>query len=136
VVPFNIVPVDYVVQAAWVLAEAAEARGRTFHLTDPNPVSAQKACEMLGELAANRPAPVRAMGPMRLFSRALRMTRLDRVLPQQAALFDDLTRQVTYHCGGTLELLAPTDVACPPFESYADALISWVAEYERQQPDA
>lgn len=132
VVPFNIVPIDYVVQAAWVLAESPEGRGRTFHLTDPNPVSAQKACEMLGDLAANRPSPVRAMGPMRLVSRAMRMVRLDRLLPEQAALFNDLTRQVTYHCGGTLELLAETAVACPPFESYADALISWVAAYERQ----
>ena len=30
VVPFNIVPIDYVVHAAWVLAEAPEARSRTF----------------------------------------------------------------------------------------------------------
>lgn len=131
VVPFNIVPIDYVVHAAWVLAEAPQARSRTFHLTDPNPVSARKACEMLGDLAANRPAPVRAVWPMRAVAKALRMTRLDRLLPDQAALFDDLTRRVTYHCGGTLELLADSGVVCPPFESYAEALVAWVAEYER-----
>lgn len=131
VVPFNIVPVDYVVHAAWVLAQAPQARSRTFHLTDPNPVSARKACELLGDLAANRPSPVRAVWPMRLLAGALKATRLDRLLPDQAALFDDLTRQVTYHCGGTLELLADSGVVCPPFESYAEALVAWVAEYER-----
>ena len=86
---------------------------------------------MLGELAANRPSPMRALGPTRLLTAALRLSRLDRLLPKQAALFVDLTRAVTYHCGGTLALLAHTDVRCLPFESYADALITWVAEYER-----
>ncbi|MGK0361897.1 MAG: thioester reductase-like protein [Bradymonadia bacterium] len=133
VVPFNIVPIDYVVRAAWVLANAPEARSRTFHLTDPNPVSAQKACEMLGELAANRPAPMRALGPTRLLTAVMRLTRLNYFLPKQAALFVDLTRQVTYHCGGTLAVLAATDVHCPPFESYADALITWVAHFERDR---
>ena len=38
VVPFNIVPIDYVVRAAWILSLDPVARGRTFHLTDPNPV--------------------------------------------------------------------------------------------------
>lgn len=136
VVPFNIVPIDYVVQAAWVLAEAPDARSRTFHLTDPNPVSAQKACEMLGELAVNRPAPMRALGPTRLVTAAMRLTRLNRLLPKQTRLFVDLTREVTYHCGGTLALLAPTPVHCPPFESYADALITWVAQYERDRAAA
>ena len=88
---------------------------------------------MLGELAANRPAPMRALGPTRLLTAAMRLTRLNHFLPKQAALFVDLTRQVTYHCGGTLALLASTDVHCPPFESYADALITWVAQFERDR---
>ncbi|MCA9527746.1 MAG: SDR family oxidoreductase [Myxococcales bacterium] len=138
VVPFNIVPVDYVVHAAWVIAQAPEAVGRTFHLTDPNPVSAREACELLGELAANRPAPVRAHWPLRLAGKVLQWTRLDRFAPDQMALLHDLTRQVTYDCSGALELLAHAGVVCPPFEAYADVLVGWVADYERSlrnEPD-
>ncbi len=132
VVPFNIVPIDYVVQAAWVIAQAPEARGRTFHLTDPNPVSAREACELLGELAANRPSPVRAHWPLRLAGKVLQLTRLDRFAPDQVALLNDLTRQVTYSCASALEVLAPAGIVCPPFQAYADALVAWVAQYERE----
>ena len=132
VVPFNIVPVDYVVQAAWAIAQAPEARGRTFHLTDPNPVSARAACELLGELAANRPSPVRAHWPLRMAGKVLQWTRLDRFAPDQVALLHDLTRQVTYGCAGALEVLAPAGIVCPPFQAYADALVAWVAQYERE----
>lgn len=130
VVPFNIVPIDYVVRAAWALATAPEAEGRTFHLTDPNPVSARQAFELLGDLA-NRPAPFTGQLPMRLLRETLRMTGLGRLAPQQMALLEDLTHSVIYDCSGALEILADAGVVCPPFESYADILVAWVAQYER-----
>jgi nucleoside-diphosphate-sugar epimerase len=135
-VPFNIVPIDYVVHATWALAQRPEAASRTFHITDPNPISARKAFELLGE-AINRASPV-ATGsvPAIWLRRALRVTGLARLLPQQMALLDDLSRSVTYACSGTLELLADTDIVCPPFEAYADTLVDWLADYERSQRDA
>ncbi|MCA9543940.1 MAG: SDR family oxidoreductase [Myxococcales bacterium] len=129
-VPFNIVPVDYVVHATWALLEAPEAVGRTFHLTDPNPVSARKAFELLSDLAA-RPAPFAGDLAATWARRALRWTKLDRLAPAQAALLDDLSRHVIYNCSGTLELLADTGIECPPFEAYADTLVSWLAALER-----
>ena len=130
-VPFNIVPIDYVVRAAWVIATAPEGAGRTFHLTDPNPVSARQAFDLLSDVV-QRATPFAGGLPSRLFRRALRLSGAERLFPNKLALFDDLTRHVTYHCGGTLELLAGTDVVCPPFESYADTLIAWLADYERR----
>lgn len=132
VVPFNIVPIDYVVQAAWALALKPEAEGRTFHLTDPNPVSARQAFELLGDFA-NRPAPFTGRWPMLMLRRGLRMAGLGRLAPGQMTLLDDLTRHVTYQCGGALSLLADTGIVCPPFEAYADTLVSWVAAYERRR---
>ena len=131
VVPFNIVPVDYVVRAAWALAAAPEAAGRTFHLTDPNPVSARQAFELLADLA-NRPAPFVGGWTHRFLRRGLRLTGLQHLAPNKFALFEDLTNHVTYNCSGALELLARSGVTCPPFESYADTLVAWVADYERR----
>ena len=54
VVPFNIVPIDYVVRAVRILSLDPVARGRTFHLTDPNPVSTRRAFELFADIA-NRP---------------------------------------------------------------------------------
>ncbi len=130
VVPFNIVPIDYVVQAAWELAIRPESAGRTFHLTDPNPVSTRQAFDLLSHLV-NRSAPFAGGLPSRLLRQALRLGRLDRLAPHSVALFEDLTTDVTYSCAGTLELLADTDVSCPPFEVYADALVALMAAYER-----
>ena len=115
--------------------DAAQTLGRS--LEDASDF--ERACrELLGELAANRPAPVRAHWPLRLAGKVLQWTRLDRFAPDQMALLHDLTRQVTYDCSGALELLAHAGVVCPPFEAYADVLVGWVADYERSlrnEPD-
>ncbi len=136
VVPFNIVPIDYVVRAGWGLATAPEAAGRTFHLTDPNPVSARKAFEILADLANRPTTPFLGGFANRMLRRGLKLSGLSRLAPTKFALFEDLTTHVTYNCSGALEILARAGVSCPPFESYADALVAWVAAYERAQQAA
>lgn len=132
VVPFNIVPVDYVVQAAWALALHPASSGRTFHLTDPNPVSARKAFDLLSA-RINRPAPFAGQIATGLLGRALRLPGVRRVAPTRIALFEDLTTHVTYSCSNALDLLADSGVVCPPFESYADTLVAWLAAFEREK---
>tara|TARA_B100001093_G_scaffold479726_1_gene508961 strand:- start:1318 stop:2409 length:1092 start_codon:yes stop_codon:yes gene_type:complete len=130
VVPFNIVPIDYVVDAAWVLAYEPAASGRTFHLTDPNPVSAKQAFELLADIA-NRPAPRFGTLIAGFARRVVAQTRLGRLMPFARVVVGDLTQHVTYDCSGALELLAPTGVRCPPFDAYADALVIWMANLEK-----
>lgn len=132
VVPFNIVPVDYVVRAAWALALHPAAARRTFHLTDPNPVSARKAFDLLSA-SINRPAPFVGRVVTGAVGRLLRTTGFGRLSPTQMALFEDLTTHVVYDCAGTLALLAGTDVLCPPFETYAETLVAWLADFERSR---
>lgn len=135
VVPLNIVPVDYVVRAACAIAQMPEGESRTFHLTDPNPLSARQAFEILGELA-NRRAPFAGHLAARFARGLLRLPLLDALAPQKAALLENLSTYVTYECAGTLDLLSRTDIFCPPFESYADQLVAWVARYEREHRHA
>jgi hypothetical protein len=61
---------------------------------------------------------------------------LDRLAPQQVNLFESLDQRVEYDCAGTLDLLADSGIVCPPFEAYADALVAWIATYERAQRPA
>jgi thioester reductase-like protein len=130
--PFNIVPVDYVVHASWALAHHPAAVGRTFHLTDPNPISAKQAFELLADIA-NRPAPRFGTWAVGVARRVLRRSGLGNLLPVTRVLVGDLTQHVIYDCAGTLELLAETDIRCPPFSAYADTLVVWMANLERER---
>lgn len=132
VVPFNIVPIDYVVRAAWALAVHPAAARRTFHLTDPNPISARKAFDLLAA-RINRPAPFAGRLATGALAPLIRFSGLRRLSPARFALFEDLTTHVTYRCAGTLSLLADSGVVCPPFESYADTLVAWLAAFERER---
>ncbi len=132
VVPFNIVPVDYVVQASWALALDPAGSGRTFHLTDPNPVSARKAFDLLSA-RINRPAPFAGQLATGLLTRTLRLPGVRRLAPARIALLEDLTTHVTYSCSNALDLLAGSGVVCPPFESYAETLVAWLAAFEREK---
>jgi nucleoside-diphosphate-sugar epimerase len=131
VVPFNIVPVEYVVQAAWALALNPSAQGRTFHLTDPNPVSARQAFELLAD-RTNRAKPLFGALATRLLRPVLRLPGLGSLLRNTTTLLEDLTQSVTYCSAGTLELLANSDIRCPPFDAYADTLVAWMAGIERK----
>jgi nucleoside-diphosphate-sugar epimerase len=64
VAPLNVVPVDFVVRAAAHLARDARSAGRTFHLVDPNPMSARRVYELIAERANRRiPASPSPPGP-------------------------------------------------------------------------
>ena len=132
VVPFNIVPVDYVVDAAWHLAHDPACVGRTLHLTDPNPMSAKQALELLADLA-NRPAPRFGTWALGMMRGVLRATGLTHHFPLTRALLGELTQEVTYCCAGALERLSTTDIQCPPFDAYADILVIWMARLERER---
>ena len=47
--PFNVVPVDYVVEAIATAASLPEAEGETLHLVDPEPLSAGDLLKLLAE---------------------------------------------------------------------------------------
>ncbi len=132
VVPLNIVPIDYVVRAACAVATKPEAVSRTLHITDPNPLSARRAFELLSDVARRRGPWTSEVGA-RLVRGLLRLPGLGALAPTQVSLFENLDQRVEYDCAGTLDLLADTGLVCPPFEAYADTLVAWIAAYERAQ---
>ena len=128
--PFNVVPIDFVVSAAWTIACHPASMSRTFHLTDPNPMRVEDAFALFSDLN-NRQRPV-FYG--RLFANAITLARgsiFRRFIP------DFLVEQARgviasrYDCAGTLDLLRETNISCPQFETYADNLATWLARVER-----
>jgi len=132
IAPLNVVPVDFVVRAAVRLGSDPRAKGRTFHLVDPNPMSVARVYELIAE-RANRRLP-KLTFPARAAEAVLRLPFLEKVTrPQRAAL--GYSNQLAWFTSSrTLELLEGTDIHCPPLSTYLDTLIAYVRDdYARRQ---
>ena len=110
---WNVVPVDYVVKAAWTISTQPRSRGKTVHLVDPNPGA----------------APNQTFGTDGVRERL-------RALVGQArrSAGAGSSSSALYSCRETLSLLEGTDVHCPPLESYWQKLVDFAAQHlERER---
>lgn len=138
VAPLNVVPVDFVVQATWVLAQKPEAIGKTVHLVDPNPMSARRVYELIAE-RSNKKLP-RFTLSARATDLFLRIPGVEKLARPQRAAIHYVNHLVLYNCHTALELLDGTGVRCPPLLTYLDKLIdfamnSWRARKSSAQEE-
>jgi thioester reductase-like protein len=127
----HLVPADYYVRAACAIGRDARAPGRTFHIGDPSPLTAQRVFELVAA-AGGRRTP-RGFIPANLTKALLRTPGLDRLAKSPRAFLDALATPVTYSFASTTELLADTDVRCPPFESYVEGLVEYAQHRLREK---
>jgi thioester reductase-like protein len=127
----HLVPIDYVVRAAHAIGRDPRARGRTFHVGDPAPLTARRVFELVAA-AGGRRIP-RGFIPANLTKALLRTPGLDRLAKSPRAFLDALATPVSYSFANTTELLADTDVRCPPFESYVEGLVEYVQHRLREK---
>ena len=126
--PLNLVPIDYVITAGLALVEDPRSLGRTFHLADPDPLTARRVFDLLAK-ATGRPPP-RGFLPTNIASAVLRAPGLDRFAQVPRAFVSQLGVEVAYDDQNTRELLSGKDIQCPPFESYVEALVGFVRSPE------
>ncbi len=127
----HLVPVDYYVRAACTVGRDPRAAGRTFHVGDPSPLTAKRVFELVTS-AGGRRGP-RGFIPANLTKALLRAPGLDRIAKSPRAFLDALATPVSYSFANTSELLADTDVRCPPFESYVEGLVEYVQHRLREK---
>ncbi len=123
-IPLNVVPVDYVVDAGFTIARDRRSLGRTFHIVDPDPLTARKVFELIAR-AAGRPVP-RGFLPTTFATAILKTPGLERFAHVPRAFLEQLATEVVYDDRNTRELLSGHDLRCPPFESYVDGLVEHV----------
>ncbi len=128
----NLVPVDFVVAAMDHLAHLEGQDGRTFHLTDPNPM---RVGDMMNALAKAAHAPsftVRVnaglfgLAPPMLTRGLMQLTpfrRMRKMMMKELGLPDDIFMFVNYptrfDCRETQRLLKPAGIEVPAFDDYA-----------------
>jgi thioester reductase-like protein len=128
----NLVPIDWVARASVAIGRDARARGRTFHLVDPHPLSTRRVFELIAR-AGGRRGP-RGSFPANLAKAVLRAPGLDRIAKSPRAFLETLTTPVTYDCRNAVELLSALGVgSCPPLESYVDNLVEYAQQRVRER---
>jgi thioester reductase-like protein len=125
--PLNIVPLDYALRAAHAIGRHPSAPGRTFHLADPNPLSARSVFELVTHAGGRRTA--RGSIPSNLAKALLRTPGIDRFARSPKAFVEQLTSDVRYDTRNTEYVLRSSGIVCPPFESYVDDLVNVVREH-------
>lgn len=126
----HLVPVDYYVRAAHAIARDARAPGRTFHIGDPSALAVRRVFELVAA-AGGRRTP--GFIPANLTKALLRTPGIDRLAKSPRAFLDALATPVTYSFANTAEILADTEVRCPPFESYVERLVEYVQHRLREK---
>ncbi len=122
--PLNVVPVDFVVNAAVSIGANPRAAGRTVHLVDPAPLSARRVYEMIAERAGKKLPSVSV--PARAFQALLQLPLLERLSRVHRPALEYVNHLAIYNCRNLLDLLDGTGIRCPPITSYLDRLIEFV----------
>jgi thioester reductase-like protein len=127
--PFNVVPVDFIVDAMVELGALEAAVGETVHLCDPEPLSSHEMFELLTELYAGR-RPSYTLPP-RGVAAALRFAPVRRMYggtPSESIRY--LNHPVRYDTRRADELLAASGLRCPRFPEYAPAMVAFFRAHE------
>ncbi len=132
VAPLNVVPVDFVVDAAVAISRHPAGAGRTVHLVDPAPMSARRVYELVAARAGRRLPPVSV--PHRAVQAFLQLPLLERLARTHRPAIEHLDHLAIYNCRTLLDLLEGSGLRCPPISSYLDRLIEFVqASFARRR---
>lgn len=121
----NVVPRDFVVNAIAHLSAVPGSKGKTYQLADPAPLTAREMIDLVGRVLEKRivRVPVTA-GMARLAIE--RVPGVERLLRIPAHLVDYFVHPTRYDTRNAQADLDGSGIACPPFASYARALVSFV----------
>ncbi len=126
---FNVVPVDFVVDALLAGAQDPQAVGETLHLVDPDPVTASQLLEILSKEYAGKGPRYRV--PPKLVESSLKLKSVRQLFsgaPSEAIRY--LNHEVRFDTRRASDLLARSGVRCPRFEEYATPVVQFFREHE------
>jgi thioester reductase-like protein len=121
--PANLVPVDFIVDALAGLAEAPVSAGKTYHLTDPAPLSVSEVARLLAREMGKSfvLVPVPKAVAKAVFGPA-RVQKYFGMPVQTLDYFDHPCRYDTTHATADLRTVG---IACPPFPSYVQPMVAF-----------
>jgi len=130
--PLHLVPIDYVIDAAWHVVRRDGAAGKTFHIVDPAPLTARQVFEGVAEHAQTEKP--RGHIPRPLARAVLRTPGLARLGKGPLAFVDVLDHAVHYDQTNTAQALAGSTLRCPSLAEYLPVLVRFVLDVTRTAP--
>jgi thioester reductase-like protein len=131
--PFNVVPVDVVVEGITRLSLDGAALGETVHLLDPEPLSSRELVDSLAREYAGREPKLRV--PPAAADPSLRLSAMRKAMggiPRESLVY--LTHEVHFSTRHADALLERHGIECPPFRDYLPAIVRFFREHE-DDPD-
>jgi len=126
--PFNVVPIDFVVDAIATIAREPAA-GDTLHLVDPDPLTARELTILLAREYAGREPSLRV--PATLVAESLRLKPVRELFegaPRESIRY--LNHPVRFDTRRADEVLGRHGLRCPRFPEYAPAMVRFFREHE------
>ncbi|MCW3010534.1 MAG: family oxidoreductase [Solirubrobacterales bacterium] len=126
---FNVVPVDFVIDAIAAGAASPEAVGETLHLCDPAPVTSAELNKTFARLYAGREPSYRV--PAGVVDRALKLAPVRKLFggtPRESVAY--LNHPVSFDTTRADAILGAAGLRCPRFADYAPALVSFFREHQ------
>jgi thioester reductase-like protein len=127
--PFNVVPVDFVVEAIAAAASDPSAAGETLHLVDPEPLTAAELTRVLSVEYSGREPRWRV--PPRMAEASLRVPMIRERLggtPRESIPY--LNHPVRFDTRRAVALLEPHGLRPPTFGEYVGAMVSFFREHQ------
>lgn len=109
----NVVPVDYILQAATFLMDDKSAEGKTLHLTDPNPHPVQEVYRSMVKIITNHYPKGRF--PLALAKRSLQVPFIRKKLGVEQETLDYLTWNAVFDTTEAVAILNKGNITCPDF---------------------
>ena len=127
--PFNVVPVDFIVNGLIAGSRDEKAIGETFHLVDPDPITSAELFRLLTKLYADKePAFTVPAKPVELALRSKFMQNLFEGIPAEGIRY--LNHDVRYDARRASDLLERQGQRLPRFPEYAEAMVRFFKEHE------
>ncbi len=126
----NIVPVDYVIKSIAYLSGRADAEGKVFHLTDPNP---HKVFELVQIFASRlgKKFNYSQISPEEL-KKMMSPKLIQKIVGMPFQLIDYFDHQVHYDCKNAVSMLSDAYIQCPDLLEYVDVMIDFVRKNRRK----
>jgi thioester reductase-like protein len=127
--PFNVVPVDFIVDAITAAAKDPEALGETLHLVDPDPVKAAELFKKLASEYTGREPKLKV--PPKMVENSLRSKAISKAFygaPRESIQY--LNHPVTFDTRRAEDILARSGVRCPAFDEYVGNMVKFFREHE------
>ena len=127
--PFNVVPVDFVVEALAAAGADPASVGETLHLVDPEPATAAELLALFAREYAGRDPGLRV--PARIVAESLRLKVVRDLFagaPRESIRY--LNHRVRFDTRRAETVLGPLGLRCPPIREYVGPMVSFFRAHE------